>query len=100
VTAVPTNTKTQTPPETHSETTDAPTVGLDGTNAADDGEIDDHVITGGIRSWHRIGPQRLAVFVSLRYILRMPVLKDADTDDILRLVTPLIRTLLHPQADT
>ena len=26
--------------------------------------------------------------VSQRYILRMPVLKDADTDDILRLITP------------
>jgi AcrR family transcriptional regulator len=34
--------------------------------------------------------------VSQRYILRMPVLKDADTDDILRLITPLVRTLLHP----
>jgi Tetracyclin repressor-like, C-terminal domain len=37
--------------------------------------------------------------VSQRYILRMPVLKDADTDDILRLITPLVRTLLRPDSD-
>ena len=37
--------------------------------------------------------------VSQRHILRMPVLKDADTDDILRLITPLVRTLLHPDGD-
>ncbi len=37
--------------------------------------------------------------VSQRYILRMPVLKDADADDILRLITPLVRTLLHPDGD-
>ncbi|MGW4371627.1 TetR/AcrR family transcriptional regulator [Nocardia takedensis] len=31
-----------------------------------------------------------------RYILRMPDLADAEVDDILRLVTPLIQTLLDP----
>jgi hypothetical protein len=29
----------------------------------------------------------------------MPVLKDADTEDILRLITPFVRTLLHPDGD-
>jgi len=29
----------------------------------------------------------------------MPDLTDADTDDILRLITPLVRTLLHPDGD-
>jgi hypothetical protein len=85
---LPTNTSTPTPPETHSAATDAPTVDLDGTDAApkpeadetadiddtrsdgvgpakDDSEIDDHMITGGVRSWRRIRPQRLAVLVSL-----------------------------------
>jgi AcrR family transcriptional regulator len=37
--------------------------------------------------------------VSQRYILKMPDLKDADVEDILRLVTPLVRTLLHPDGD-
>jgi len=88
VTPLPTNTSTPTPPETHSAATDAPTVDLDGTDAApkpeadetadiddtrsdgvgpakDDSEIDDHMITGGVRSWRRIRPQRLAVLVRL-----------------------------------
>ena len=34
--------------------------------------------------------------VSQRYILRMPDLRDADVEDILRLIIPLVRTLLHP----
>lgn len=37
--------------------------------------------------------------VSQRYILRMPDLKDADVEDILRLITPLVRTLLNPVRD-
>jgi hypothetical protein len=36
---------------------------------------------------------------SQRYILRMPDLKDADVEDILRLITPLVRTLLRPGGD-
>lgn len=36
---------------------------------------------------------------SQRYILRMPDLADADVEDILRLVTPLIRTLLDPDSE-
>ena len=31
---------------------------------------------------------------SQRYILKMPDLKDADVEDILRLITPLLATLL------
>ena len=37
--------------------------------------------------------------VSQRYILRMPVPKDADVEDILRLINLLVRTLLHPGGD-
>jgi AcrR family transcriptional regulator len=33
---------------------------------------------------------------SQRYLLRMPDLRDADIEDVLRLVTPLLRTLLDP----
>ena len=33
---------------------------------------------------------------SQRYLLRMPDLADADVEDILRLVTPLLRTLIDP----
>jgi hypothetical protein len=29
----------------------------------------------------------------------MPDLTDADTDDILRLITPLVATLLHPNGE-
>ena len=36
---------------------------------------------------------------SQRYILNMPDLKDADVEDILRLITPLVRTLLNPERD-
>ncbi|WP_328402788.1 TetR/AcrR family transcriptional regulator [Nocardia sp. NBC_00403] len=36
---------------------------------------------------------------SQRYILRMSDLKDADVDDILRLITPLIQTLLDPDSE-
>ncbi len=36
---------------------------------------------------------------SQRYILRMPDLKDADVEDILRLIAPLMRTLLNPESD-
>ena len=36
---------------------------------------------------------------SQRYILQMPDLKDADVEDILRLITPLLRTLLNPDSD-
>jgi Mce-associated membrane protein len=68
---MPTNTSRRTPPETHSEATDAPTVDLDGTDATakpetdDTADIDDHTSTGGVRSWRRIRPQRLAVLVNL-----------------------------------
>lgn len=34
---------------------------------------------------------------SQRYLLRMPDLHDVDTDDILRLITPLIRDLIAPR---
>ena len=34
---------------------------------------------------------------SQRYLLRMPDLEDADTEDILRLITPLLRSLIDPQ---
>ena len=37
--------------------------------------------------------------VSQPYILRMPDLTDADTDDTVRLVSPAVRTLLHPDGD-
>jgi AcrR family transcriptional regulator len=37
--------------------------------------------------------------VSQRYILRMPVPKDADVEDILRFINLLVRTLLHPGGD-
>lgn len=37
--------------------------------------------------------------VSQRYILRMPVPKDADVEDILRLINLLVRKLLHPGGD-
>ena len=33
---------------------------------------------------------------SQRYILKMPDLKDADVEDILGLITPLIQSLLSP----
>ncbi len=33
---------------------------------------------------------------SQRYLLRMPDLRDADIEDVLRLVTPLLRTLIDP----
>jgi AcrR family transcriptional regulator len=36
---------------------------------------------------------------SQRFILRMPELSDADTEDILRLVSPLLRELIAPAAD-
>ncbi|WP_406238553.1 TetR/AcrR family transcriptional regulator [Nocardia sp. NBC_01009] len=36
---------------------------------------------------------------SQRYILRMSDLKDADVEDILRLITPLIQTLLDPDSE-
>ncbi len=35
---------------------------------------------------------------SQRYILRTPDLKDADVEDILRLITPLVRTLINPES--
>jgi AcrR family transcriptional regulator len=38
--------------------------------------------------------------VTQRYVLRMPDLKDADVEEILGLVTPLMRALLNPEADT
>ena len=34
---------------------------------------------------------------SQRYLLRMPDLEDADTEDILRLITPLLRSLINPR---
>jgi Tetracyclin repressor-like, C-terminal domain len=37
--------------------------------------------------------------VSQRYILKMPDVKDADVEDILRLITPLIRAILNPEDD-
>ena len=36
---------------------------------------------------------------SQRYLLKLPDLKDADVEDILRLITPLVRALLHPHSD-
>lgn len=33
---------------------------------------------------------------SQRYLLRMPDLHEADTDDVLRLITPVLRELLEP----
>ena len=34
---------------------------------------------------------------SQRYLLRMPDLEDADTEDILRLITPLLRSPINPR---
>jgi AcrR family transcriptional regulator len=36
---------------------------------------------------------------SQRYILKMPDLKDADVEEILRLIAPLIQTLLNPGSE-
>ena len=38
--------------------------------------------------------------VSQRYILRMPDVMDADVEDILRLITPLLQALLDPDTTT
>lgn len=37
--------------------------------------------------------------VSQRYILKMPDVMDADVEDIVRLITPLIQALLDPEHD-
>ena len=36
---------------------------------------------------------------SQRYLLRMPDLCEVDTDEILRLIAPLLRALIHPGDD-
>ena len=34
-----------------------------------------------------------------RYLLRMPDLCEVDTEEMLRLITPIVRTLIHPGED-
>ena len=36
---------------------------------------------------------------SRRYLLRMPDLCEVDTEEMLRLITPIVRTLIHPGED-
>jgi len=90
-----TTTSTPTPPATHRNTTDAPAADLDDTDAvnivdnttdaddtpsggiepaAADSENDDHMTTGGGRSWRRLTPQRLAVLAGLLMAVGMAAL--------------------------